>query len=39
MISGNIAKMFMNIIDISNDNIDFGYNILPWISFDGITIS
>ena len=39
MISGNIAEMFMNIIDISNDNIDFGYNILPWISFDGITIS
>ena len=39
MISGNIAQMFMNIIDISSDNIDFGYNILPWISFDGITIS
>ena len=39
MISGNIAQMFMNIIDISNDTIDFGYNILPWISFDGITIS
>jgi len=39
MISGNIAQMFMNIIDISNETIDFGYNILPWISFDGITIS
>jgi len=39
MISGNIAQMFMNIGDISNETIDFGDEVLPWISFDGITVS
>ena len=39
MISGNISQMFMNINNISKENIDFGDSLLPWISFDGVTIS
>ena len=39
MISGNIGNMFLNISDISNENINFGDRILPWIAFNGITIS
>ena len=39
MISGNIAQMFMNIRDVSKENINFGDSILPWVSFDGVTIS
>ena len=39
MISGNIKQMFQNIKYISKDRINFGSSILPWISFDGITVS
>ena len=39
MISGNIAQMCMNIRDVSKENINFGDAILPWVSFDGLTIS
>ena len=39
MISGNIAQMFLNIKNISHEMVDFGDSILPWISFDGITVS
>ena len=39
MISGNISDMFLNINNISNENINFGDRILPWIAFNGITIS
>ena len=39
MISGNISQMFMNINNVSKENIDFGDSILPWVSFDGVTIS
>ena len=39
MISGNIAQMFLNINNISHETVDFGDSILPWISFDGITVS
>lgn len=39
MISGNISQMFMNITNISKETVNFGDSILPWISFDGITIS
>ena len=39
MISGNISKMFLDINNISTENINFGDRILPWISFNGITIS
>ena len=39
MVSGNISDMLLNIRDISNKNINFGNKILPWIAFDGLTIS
>ncbi len=39
MVSGNIKKMFENINEISSDRINFGSTILPWILFDGITVS
>ena len=39
MISGNISQMFMNITNVSKENVDFGDSILPWVSFDGVTIS
>ena len=39
MTSANIPQMFLNIKDISKERVDFGSNILPWISFGGITVS
>ena len=39
MVSGNIAQMFMNINSISKESVDFGDSILPWVSFDGVTVS
>ena len=39
MVSGNIREMFENLDEVSNDRIDFGSCILPWISFNGITVS
>ena len=39
MVSGNISQMFMNIMSISKESVDFGDSILPWVSFDGVTIS
>ncbi|HHW58453.1 MAG TPA: TldD/PmbA family protein [Clostridia bacterium] len=39
MISGNIAEMLMNIQAISKEQINFGWQVLPWISVKGVTIS
>jgi PmbA protein len=39
MISGNIPQMFLNITGISKERVDFGTQILPWISFGAISIS
>jgi len=39
MVSGNAQEMFENLHEVSNDRIDFGSGILPWISFNGVTIS
>lgn len=39
MISGNIVAMLNNIEQISGERINDGYNCLPWIKFNGITIS
>jgi len=39
MVSGNAREMFENLDEISLDRIDFGSCILPWISFEGITVS
>ena len=39
MVSGNAQEMFEKLDEISSDRIDFGSCILPWISFNGITVS
>ncbi|ERM92957.1 peptidase [Caldanaerobacter subterraneus subsp. yonseiensis KB-1] len=39
MISGNVAEMLMNINAISKEQINFGWQVLPWISVKGVTIS
>lgn len=39
MISGNLYELFNNITDISNERIDYGRAILPWIAASGVTIS
>ena len=39
MVSGDIREMFENIGEVSSDRINFGSDILPWISFKGITVS
>ena len=39
MISGNLLEMFKNIVGISEERVNFGGSILPWIQFRGITIS
>ncbi|MGI6578598.1 MAG: TldD/PmbA family protein [Eubacteriales bacterium] len=39
MISGNLAEMLNNVVAISSDTVCDGVSILPWIAFDGITIS
>jgi len=39
MISGNTAEMLRNIKEISKERINFGFTIMPWICFEGITIS
>jgi len=39
MVSGNLKEMFENLYEISSDQINNGSNLLPWIAFDGLTIS
>ncbi|MGL5087149.1 MAG: metallopeptidase TldD-related protein [Clostridium sp.] len=39
MINGNLFELLNNIIDISNDIIENGSHICPWILFDKIVIS
>lgn len=39
MVSGNLLDLFMNIKDISQECVNFGDAILPWICSSGITIS
>ncbi|GHV07614.1 hypothetical protein FACS1894217_08760 [Clostridia bacterium] len=39
MISGNLLTMLNNIIGISREIIADGVTVLPWILFDGVTIS
>jgi len=39
MISGNLADMLKNIIGISSETVSDGITVLPYILFDGITIS
>ncbi len=39
MISGNLAQMLFNVVAISAETICDGVTVLPWVIFDGITIS
>ncbi len=39
MISGNLGSMLENIIAISEERIDFGYSIYPWVQVSNITVS
>ncbi len=39
MISGNLADMLFNLVDISKETLEDGGMVVPYMSFDGITIS
>jgi len=39
MVNGNIVKMLNEIEDISKERVNNGYNKLPWIKFNNITVS
>lgn len=39
MISGNLASMLKSILDISKETVCDGASVLPWVLFDGITVS
>lgn len=39
MISGNLAQMLMNVVDISKETVANGSDVLPYIAFDKIVIS
>ena len=39
MISGNLADMLNNIVDISKEVAMDGSTVFPWVAFDGVTVS
>lgn len=39
MISGNIAEMLKNVKGISSESVNYGTCIMPYVAFDGITVS
>ena len=39
MISGNLATMLKSLRDISSERVYDGTSILPYMAFDGITVS
>lgn len=39
MISGNLVEMLQNMVEISAERINNGYQVYPWIKFDGVTVS
>ena len=39
MISGNLAEMLENVIDISAETAMDGSTVYPWVAFDGVTVS
>ncbi len=39
MISGNLVKMLHQIASVSKEQVDFGSDRYPWISFGGLTVS
>jgi len=39
MISGNLAQMLKDLVDISKERVADGYSLLPWAAFNNITVS
>lgn len=39
MLSGNLADMLMNVVDISAETAIDGSTVFPWVAFDGVTVS
>ena len=39
MIAGNLADMLMNITAISQERVNFGYGMAPWVKVSGVTVS
>jgi len=39
MVIGNIIQMMRNIVDVSEETIDFGCMNFPWVKVSGFTIS
>ncbi|NLW57066.1 MAG: TldD/PmbA family protein [Firmicutes bacterium] len=39
MIAGNLAALFRNITAVSQERVNFGHGIYPWIASTGVTIS
>ena len=39
MVSGNLAELLLQIRGISKERLCDGATVLPWIAFDGVTIS
>jgi PmbA protein len=39
MISGNLADLLRNVIHITAETANDGTSVLPWIAFNGITVS
>jgi len=39
MISGNLGEMFNSVLDVSKEMVNDGSNDLPWVLFDGVTVS
>ena len=39
MVSGNMARLLLEIDGVSSERVDFGSEILPWVRVNGLTIS
>ena len=39
MVSGNMARLLFDIDAVSRERVDFGYEVLPWVRVNGLTIS
>jgi predicted Zn-dependent protease len=39
MVTGNIIQMLLNIVDVSEETIDFGCMNYPWMKVSGFTVS
>lgn len=39
MVSGNLVRLLEQVKGISRERVDFGFGVLPWVAFEGATIS